>query len=37
MVGGDCYGALFHGVVEEAEELEDWEDDEGWEQFVFGL
>ena len=36
-IGGDCYGALFHGVEEEEEFDAFGEDDEGWEQFVFGL
>ena len=40
IIGGDCYGALFHGVVEEEEDEEFdafGEDDEGWEQFVLGF
>ena len=38
--GGDCFGALFHGVVEEEEDEQFdafGEDDEGWEQFVLGM
>ena len=38
IIGGDCFGALFHGVVEEEEQFDAFgEEDEGWEQFVFGL
>ena len=38
IIGGDCFGARFHGVVEEEEQFDAFgEEDEGWEQFVFGL